>query len=88
MVKIQNEKDLILHRLKIAKGHLKKIISMVDSDVYCVQVLQQSRAVQEALKIADTAIIKKHLKNCAVDKINKGQQEELLNELAEIFKYR
>ncbi|MDO8577181.1 MAG: metal-sensing transcriptional repressor [Candidatus Daviesbacteria bacterium] len=39
----KDTEERILHRLKIAKGHLQKIIQMVESGQYCIDVIHQSQ---------------------------------------------
>lgn len=86
MYRPNNLQEKISHRLKIARGHLEKVIEMVNHDEYCIDVLHQSRAVQEALKGADSAILENHLKTCAADAITKGNKEEAIQEIMEVFK--
>ena len=45
----KDSKERILHRLKIAQGHLKKVIQMVDDDAYCIDVDVYKR--QQDLKL-------------------------------------
>lgn len=86
-MKIPNtEKKRQLHRLKIARGHLNKVIDMVESDSYCIDVLHQSHAVQKALKKVDNLILENHLQNCAADAISKGKKDEAISEVMEVFK--
>ena len=66
-------KERIVHRLKIAQGHLKKVQQMVEDDVYCVDVIHQSRAVQKALKEVDNVLLENHLKCCVTDAIKAGR---------------
>jgi CsoR family transcriptional regulator, copper-sensing transcriptional repressor len=86
MFKPKNSQEAILHRLKIAQGHLKKIISMVEEDCYCIDVLHQSQAVQKAIKEADNLLLEKHLKTCASDAIARGKKDEAISEVMEVFK--
>lgn len=79
-------KQTVLHRLKIASGHLDKVIQMVDNGDYCPDVIHQSRAVQKALKEADNVLLDNHLKTCVADQIKNGETEESLNEILKIFK--
>jgi len=88
MVTIKDHKHRVLHRLKIARGHLDKIIKMVDSDSYCIDVLHQSLAVQKALKTIDTVIMEDHLKTCAVEQIRAGHDKKVIEDLASIYKYK
>ena len=82
----KDTQERILHRLKIAQGHLKKIIKMVENDEYCIDVLHQSQAVQKALKETDNVMLENHLKTCATDAINKGDKEKAIAEVMEVFK--
>ena len=82
----KDTQERILHRLKIAKGHLNKVIQMVEQDCYCIDVLHQSQAVQKALKETDNVMLENHLKTCAVDAIGKGRKEEAIKEVMQVFK--
>jgi len=88
MVKIQNNKHRVLHRLRIVRGHLEKIIQMVEADTYCIEVLHQSLAVQKALKAIDATIMEEHLSTCAIDQVKKGHKNQFVEELVEIYKYK
>lgn len=82
----QNTQERILHRLKIAKGHLEKIIRMVEEDAYCIDVLHQSQAVQSALKETDNLMLENHLNCCVASAIGKGRKDEAIKEIMEVFK--
>lgn len=86
MYRPTNTQERILHRLKIARGHLDKVINMVEKDEYCIDVLHQSSAVQSALKETDGVILENHLKTCVSDSIKSGNQEEAIKEVMEVFK--
>lgn len=75
-----------LHRLKIARGHLDKVINMVEKGAYCIDVVHQSIAVQSALKKVDELILENHLKTCVADEIRKGDTETAINELMAVLK--
>ncbi len=82
----KDTQERILHRLKIAQGHLKKVVRMVESDQYCIDVLHQSHAVQKALKETDNLMLENHLKTCAADAIGRGKQDEAIAEVMQVFK--
>lgn len=86
MFQPKNPKERILHRLKIARGHLEKVISMVEKDEYCINILHQSTAVQKALSETDDVVLENHLKTCASDAIKQGNQEEAIKEIMEVIK--
>ncbi|MDD5415651.1 MAG: metal-sensitive transcriptional regulator [Candidatus Daviesbacteria bacterium] len=84
----KDTEERILHRLKIVKGHLQKIIQMVEDDHYCIDVIHQSQAVQRALEETDGVLLENHLKTCVVDHIKKGEVESSIKEIMNVFKKR
>lgn len=72
-------------RLTIIKGHLKKVCQMVESDRYCIDILQQSLAVQNALRKVDEIILDNHLHTCVLETMGK-KKEEKIEEILELFK--
>lgn len=82
----KNLKERALHRLKISQGHLKKVSEMVENDDYCIDVLHQSRAVQQALAEVDNLILENHLKTCVAHSIIKGKKDEAIAEIMQVFK--
>ena len=79
-------KKRIIHRLKIAKGHLQKVISMVENDDYCIDVLHQSQAVQRALSETDQVVLENHLMTCVSDNIKKGKEKKVIQEVMAVFR--
>ncbi len=88
MVTIKNNKERLLHRMKIIQGHLKKVMTMIDDDAYCIDIVHQSLALQKALKQIDMLIMEEHLKTCAVEQIKEGKEEKTIEELISIYKYK
>ena len=82
----KDTQERILHRLKIAQGHLKKVIQMVEDDVYCIDVLHQMQAVENAIVQTEGVVLENHLKRCAIDAIRKGKQEDAIREIMTVFK--
>ena len=79
-------KNQVVKRLKIAEGHLRKVTSMMENNVYCIDVLHQSQAVQAALKEIDNLILQNHLNTCVADSIKKGKSKEVIKEIMSVFK--
>ncbi len=86
MYRPKNTQERILHRLKIAQGHLRKVLQMVEADQYCIDVIHQSQAVQRALEEADTLVLENHLNGCVVDHIKKGEAKKSIDEIMSIIK--
>ena len=86
MYRPKDTKERILHRLKIASGHLKKVIQMIEDNQYCIDVIHQSQAVQKALKEIDNLTLEEHLKGCVTDAIKNGRRDEAVTEVMNVFK--
>jgi DNA-binding FrmR family transcriptional regulator len=82
---MQGPKKKIIHRLRIARGHLDKVISMVEQDAYCIDIVHQSIAVQAALKKVDEVVLENHLKTCVADSIRKGETGRVVGEVMEVL---
>jgi len=75
-----------LHRLKIAKGHLDKVISMMEKGEYCIDILTQSQAVQAQLREVDVMVLEKHLETCVADAVSQGRKAEAVDEVVKVFR--
>ena len=71
--------------MKIARGHLDKVIAMVENDDYCIDVIHQSLAVQAALRETDQIVMKNHMETCVADAISKGKKDEVIDEVMKIM---
>ncbi len=85
MFKTKNEKQDIQHRLKIAQGHLKKVIAMEESGAYCIDTMLQLQAVEKALKSVGDLILENHLKTCVADSIKNGKTDEVVKEVMKVM---
>lgn len=74
-----------LNRLKSARGHLDHVISQVDDEKYCIDILQQSLAVQAALKAVDHIILKGHLEEHVSHAMHGKDQAKSIEEVIDIF---
>jgi len=81
----EDTKKEIIHRLQIARGHLEKVISMVEKDAYCIDIVHQSIAVQAALKKVDEVVLENHLKTCVADSIRHGETDKVVGEVMEVL---
>jgi DNA-binding FrmR family transcriptional regulator len=86
MNKINEPHKRALHRLKIARGHLDKVLKMVENDEYCIDIIHQSQAVQSALKQIDNLILENHLNTCVIDHIKNGESSKSIAEIMKVIK--
>ena len=59
---------------------------MVETDAYCIDVINQSQAVQSALSQVDRIMLENHLKTCVADAIKKGDANETITEVMMVMK--
>ncbi|HRN96128.1 MAG TPA: metal-sensing transcriptional repressor [Candidatus Levybacteria bacterium] len=83
---LKTSKEKYLHRLKIARGHINKVIQMAEKDTYCIDILHQSQAVQKALQQVDMLIMQNHLQTCTADAIKSGKSKKAIEEIMEVLK--
>ncbi|MEM3063613.1 MAG: metal-sensitive transcriptional regulator [Nitrososphaerota archaeon] len=74
-----------LRRLKAAKGHLDHVISLVEKEVYCIDILQQSLAVQSALRSVDSLILKGHLEEHVAEAFKGKDKQSSIDEVVRLF---
>jgi CsoR family transcriptional regulator, copper-sensing transcriptional repressor len=82
---MKTAKEDALKRLNYIEGHLRGIRKMVEEDTYCVDILKQTYAVQRAIEKFEQVLLRDHLNHCVPDGIRAGRDEEVLNELGELF---
>jgi len=84
-------KEAALKRLKRIEGQVRGVSKMVEEDRYCMDVLMQIAAIQQALRGVSRELMHKHLEHCVHDAVAKGDQgreRELYNEMLDlIYKY-
>ncbi len=76
-----------MHRLKITHGHLEKVINMVENENYCLDITQQTQAIESSLRKVDELLLEHHLKTCVKEAIVADKNvEDKVMEVIEVFK--
>ncbi len=90
VIRTKTEKERIIHRLKIVRGHFTKLIDMVEKDAYCIDLITQSLAIRKAMESIENIIMKNHLKTCfkkAMIEGNEEVQDAMINEILKLQNY-
>src|ERR1700731_990089 len=74
-------------RLAKAIDHLNGVYRMVDQQKYCVDVLNQIKAVQASLDRVSESMLREHLETCVVEGIQNQDSKRIIEELMQIFKH-
>ena len=83
-VRADDERQLLLNRLKRIEGQVRGVEGMVERDAYCVDILTQVQAISSALTSFSTALLESHLKSCVRDDVLAGR-DEVLDELVGVI---
>ena len=87
---MQQPKDnKILIALKKARTHLGKVITMVEEEEYCVDILQQNLAVIGLLKSANDQLFARHLNSCfltAMRGTDEKRKQQMIDEILRLNK--
>ncbi len=79
----------VVNRLKSASGHINGIITMLEEDRYCIDIIKQIQATQAALARASEIILANHLETCVTTAIRSdeaNERERVLAEVMEVFR--
>jgi DNA-binding FrmR family transcriptional regulator len=82
-------KENTLINFKKAQSLISKIIKMVESDEYCIDIMQQNSAVIGLLKSAHQMLMENHLNTCfktAIETKNEKRKREMTQEILRVTK--
>lgn len=86
----KNKKQKTLINFKKAQGHIDKIIEMIESNQYCIDIMQQNLAVIGLLKSAHQMLMENHLNTCfkeAMGSKNQKKKKEMTQEILKVTKF-
>jgi DNA-binding FrmR family transcriptional regulator len=84
-------KKSTLSRLGRIEGQVRGVARMIDEDRYCIDVLNQIRAIQAALNKAEQEILREHLNHCVAHAFhsgNDGDQLRMIDEIIDVLEHR
>lgn len=79
----------MLNRLNRIEGQVRGIKKMVESDVYCPDILIQVSAVNAALNSFNKVLLAEHIRTCVAEDIKEGKDgtiDELVLVLQKLMK--
>ncbi len=80
-----DKKTAAKKRLNIIKGQIEGLERMIEKDEYCIDLLNQSLAIQNSLKSLDSVLFERHLKT-HVEHQFKSDDPKAVSELVNLFK--
>ena len=84
-----DKKQILINHLRSVEGHIRGIERMVDEDAYCMDILKQVKAVQQARERVSALTLENHLNTCVTTAIRSDDDEEkqkVVTEIMDVFK--
>ena len=74
-------KQQALNRLKTVRGHLNAVISMVEEERYCPDVMKQVSALQGSLEKVNRVLLENHLETCVMHAVEEGRTTQIVDDV-------
>jgi DNA-binding FrmR family transcriptional regulator len=74
-----------LQRLRLVEGQVRGVIKMIENKRYCMDILQQTRAISAALKAVENNIMKDHMISCVATALKSNKKKEQANKIKEVI---
>lgn len=81
----EDSKTKAMKRLNIIKGQLLGLQKMIENDEYCIDLLNQSLAIQNSLKSLDAVLLERHLTTHVAHQMME-EKEKAVTELLTLYK--
>ena len=75
-ISCQENRDKALKRLNRIEGQIRGVARMIEDDRYCIDILNQTAAIQAALKGVEKLVIEDHASHCIEGAIRSGDKAE------------
>lgn len=82
--KSPTKKIKFLKLAKQARGTLEAVISMIENDIYCPEIIQQADSAIGLLKTVKRELLVGHLNTCTVEQLKKDKNKAI-QELLKIY---
>ena len=74
-----------LSSIRRIEGQVRGVQQMIDDKRYCIDIVNQIKAIKSALSRVESQILEKHLRSCVTQVLNKKEMEEKITELVKVF---
>ena len=79
-------------RINKIQGQLEGIKKMISDQRYCIDILNQTKAVSSAIHSLESALLEKHLQHCISmtfsNTQNQAERQQKLKEVLDLFRKR
>ena len=82
----QDIKRKAIRRLKIIEGQVRGFQRMVEEEKYCIDIINQSLAIKEALSSIEDLLLENHLSTHVVEQMKSGEEAKAIKEVLSVYK--
>ena len=76
-----------LAALKRIEGQVRGVHQMIEEKRYCMDIVNQIKAIRSGLSRVESKVLEKHLRSCLAHALNRKEMEEKISELVKVFKH-
>ena len=83
------KKRELTNRLRSIEGHVRAVTRMLEEDNYCMDILKQVKAIQQALERVSALTLENHLNTCVTTAIrsdDNAEKERVVTEIMDVFR--
>lgn len=84
----KEHKQKIINRLNRIEGQIKGLKKMIEDDIYCIDVINQTSSVRSAVKGLEDTLLEQHLSSCVVSQIKDGKEQKAVEEIIKVYKLK
>ncbi|HEX9721799.1 MAG TPA: metal-sensitive transcriptional regulator [Candidatus Paceibacterota bacterium] len=82
----QDIKKKVVRRLKIIEGQVRGLERMVQDEKYCIDIINQSSAIKEALAGVEDLMLENHLSTHVIEQMRSGEEKKATKEILSVYK--
>ncbi len=82
----EENKDVLLARLRKMEGQVRGIQQMIEDQRYCVEVLQQINALTAAAREVAILLTEDHVRECITSAVSGEDQEAMIQEAMKVLR--
>ena len=75
------KKETLMTRMRRIEGQAKGIEKMIEDERYCIDILQQLKALSSAADEVALIVLQNHIEGCVTDAIREQRSEDYIKEL-------
>lgn len=79
-------KKQLINRLRRVEGQIKGLERLVDEERYCIDVINQSLAIKQALSAVEDLMLENHLSTHVIEQMKNRQEAKAIKEILAVYK--